>query len=312
MTLHPAHTRQQQPKAPQPGAEKGTMNNQIATIDPQAALHEKMEWSKAMSTGSLLPQQYRQNPGNLLFAAEYADNLGVGRIHVLTSIAVINGKPSPSADLMAAMVRTHGHKLRVYGDDTQATAELIRSDDPDFTFTAVWDVAKAKKAKLWGNKGPWTQYPAAMLRARAISEVVRMGAQDVMAGGIYTPEELGATVTAEGEVLDLGPQNQQSEQQHAPAPQPEPRTAPATAGQRLEDALGATPADNPLPRWEAAVNRAADMDELKHLWEQAKAEVGTAINNAVNQRKHQLEQEAIASQVDEPVDAEIVHDEDAA
>ena len=312
MTLHPTHTRQQQPKAPQPGAEKGTMNNQLATIDPQAALHEKMEWSKAMSTGSLLPQQYRQNPGNLLFAAEYADNLGVGRIHVLTSIAVINGKPSPSADLMAAMVRTHGHKLRVYGDDTQATAELIRSDDPDFTFTAVWDVAKAKKAKLWGNKGPWTQYPAAMLRARAISEVVRMGAQDVMAGGIYTPEELGATVTAEGEVLDLGPQNQQSEQQHAPAPQPEPRTAPATAGQRLEDALGATPADNPLPRWEAAVARAADMDERKHLWEQAKAEVGPAINNAVNQRKHQLEQEAIASQVDEPVDAEIVQDEEAA
>lgn len=315
MTLHPTHTRQQQPKAPQPGAEKGTMNNQLATIDPQAALHEKMEWSKAMSTGSLLPQQYRQNPGNLLFAAEYADNLGVGRIHVLTSIAVINGKPSPSADLMAAMVRTHGHKLRVYGDDTQATAELIRSDDPDFTFTAVWDIAKAQKAKLWGNKGPWSQYPAAMLRARAISEVVRMGAQDVMAGGIYTPEELGAVVNADGEVIDV-PRN--AHQQSRPEPRPEPQQPAAqSAGDRLANALGAQPVtdEDPLAdlhQWEAAVNRAADMDELKNLWEQAKAEVGTAINNAVNQRKHQLEQEAIASQVDEPVDAEIVQDEEAA
>lgn len=313
MTARIAHTRQQQPTAPH-GAPEGTMTTALATIDPQAALHEKMEWSKAMSTGSLLPQQYRQNPGNLLFAAEYADNLGIGRIHVLTSIAVINGRPSPSADLMAAMVRTHGHKLRVWGDDQEAHAELIRSDDPDFTFTAVWDIAKAQKAKLWGNKGPWSQYPAAMLRARAISEVVRMGAQDVMAGGIYTPEELGAVVNAEGEVLDVP---RQSHQQSRPEPRQEPRQSAAqSAGDRLANALGATPVDEDpladLHQWETTVARAADMDELKHLWEKAKAEVGPAINNAVNQRKHQLEQEAIASQVDEPVDAEIVTDGEAA
>lgn len=292
------------------------MSTQLATTDPQAALHEKMEWSKAMSTGSLLPQQYRQNPGNLLFAAEYADNLGVGRIHVLTSIAVINGKPSPSADLMAAMVRTHGHKLRVYGDDTQATAELIRSDDPDFTFTAVWDIAKAQKAKLWGNKGPWSQYPAAMLRARAISEVVRMGAQDVMAGGIYTPEELGAVVNADGEVLE---QPNRATAERVDEPRQEPRPTPAqepsrqSATDRLAAQLGATPAPaQPDPakitEWSAIIAATQTMDELQKAYHQAYKEVGDAIIPAKDHRKNELS----AATDEQPIDAELVTEGDAA
>lgn len=290
------------------------MSTQLATTDPQAALHEKMEWSKAMSTGSLLPQQYRQNPGNLLFAAEYADNLGVGRIHVLTSIAVINGKPSPSADLMAAMVRTHGHKLRVYGDDTHATAELIRSDDPDFTFTAVWDIAKAQKAKLWGNKGPWSQYPAAMLRARAISEVVRMGAQDVMAGGIYTPEELGAVVNADGEVLE---QPARATAERVDEPRQEPRPTPAqepsrqSATDRLAAQLGATPAPaqpDPaatLETWQALIAATNTLEELQQVYRDAYKEVGDAIIPAKDQRKAELQS---AATDDKPIDAELVDD----
>lgn len=294
------------------------MSTQLATTDPQAALHEKMEWSKAMSTGSLLPQQYRQNPGNLLFAAEYADNLGVGRIHVLTSIAVINGKPSPSADLMAAMVRTHGHKLRVYGDDTQATAELIRSDDPDFTFTAVWDIAKAQKAKLWGNKGPWSQYPAAMLRARAISEVVRMGAQDVMAGGIYTPEELGAVVNADGEVLE---QPARATAERVDEPRQEPRPTPAqepsrqSATDRLAAQLGATTAPaqpDPaasLETWQALIAATDTLEDLQQVYHDAYKEVGDAIIPDKDQRKTELQS---AATDDQPIDAELVTEGDAA
>ncbi len=176
------------------------MSQEIART--QEHLNEMINWSKAMSQGNLMPRQYQGNPANLMFAAEYADALGISRIHVLTSIAVINGRPTPSADLMAAMVRQHGHKLRIVGDDTYAEATLIRSDDPDFEYIARWDEAKARTAGLWGNKGPWSLYPAAMLRSRAISEVVRMGASDVMAGGIYTPEELGAVVDESGYTVE--------------------------------------------------------------------------------------------------------------
>lgn len=160
-------------------------------------LTEKMEYAKTLAVASLLPKQYQQNPGNLLFAMEYAEALNIRPIHAITSIHVIDGRPAASADLIAATVRRAGHKLRITGDDKEATAQLIRADDPDFTYEARWDMEKARQAGLTG-KGVWKNYPAAMLRSRAITEVARMGATDALYGVIYTPEELGAEVDAEG------------------------------------------------------------------------------------------------------------------
>ena len=240
------------------------MSNEIARTSD--SLHEQMEWSRAMSAGNLLPKQYQNNPANLLFAAEYADTLGISRIHVLTSIAVINGRPSPSADLMSAMVRAKGHKLRVQGDDTYAEATLIRADDPDYEFTARWDETKARKAGLWGNKGPWSLYPAAMLRARAISEVVRMGASDAMAGAIYVPEELGAVVGEDG--IPVEPVTQVKSQR---IPSQPPSSSPAEGQSRGLDQIAAVvepvlDADSFLARVEATT----DTDELRALWSEAK------------------------------------------
>ena len=171
--------------------------SELAIVTPQAVLAEKVEWSQTMAGSSLLPKQYQKNPANLFFAVEYADALGVDRIHAITSIHVIDGKPSASADLIAATVRRAGHKLRVVGDDTYAEATLIRADDPDFTYAARWDLDKARLANLAG-KGVWKNYPGAMLRSRAITEVARMGASDALFGVAYTPEELGADVDASG------------------------------------------------------------------------------------------------------------------
>ncbi len=107
-----------------------------------ASLPQKMEWARTMAASNLLPRQYQQNPGNLLYAVEYAETLGVAPMTAVTGIHVIEGKPSASADLIASLVRRAGHKLRVSGDDTYALAQLIRVDDPDFTYEARWDVAK--------------------------------------------------------------------------------------------------------------------------------------------------------------------------
>lgn len=195
-------------------------------------LAEKIEWARAMSTGTMLPRAYQNNPANLLFALEYADTLGIPRINALTSIHVVDGKPTASADLIASLVRKAGHKLRVVGDDTYAEAIIIRADDPDFEYKARWDEAKARKAGKWGSKGPWSLYPAAMLRSRAITEVARMAASDALYGVIYTAEELGETVDADGNVvhnvttMPRRPQARQVRPVHAveaaPAPEPQP------------------------------------------------------------------------------------------
>lgn len=165
-----------------------------------AALNDKIRYAQALSGSNLLPKQYREQPANLLFALEYADALGVAPINAITSIHVIEGKPSASADLIASLVRRAGHRLRVSGDDTFAEATILRADDPDYPFTVRWDMAKARQAGLTG-KGVWKAYPSAMLRSRAITEVARMAAPDALFGVIYTPEELGAEVDASGDVV---------------------------------------------------------------------------------------------------------------
>jgi len=190
--------------------------SEIVPMSTGNTLDTKIRYAQAMASSSLLPKQYQRNPANLLFALEYADALGVSPIHAITSIHVIEGKPTASADLIAALIRKAGHKLRITGDDTQCVAVLIRNDDPDFQFRAEWSMKKAQAAGLTG-KSVWKNYPGAMLRSRAITEVARMGAPDALYGVIYTPEELGADVDNEGAPVDLG-------EAFTPEPEPKPKT----------------------------------------------------------------------------------------
>jgi hypothetical protein len=154
---------------------------------------EKMEWADRLSTADLLPAAYRRKPANVLVAIEYGDALGMPPIVAMNMIHVIEGKPTLSAQAIGGLVRRAGHKLRVRwdGNAMRATAEVVRADDPDFTFTATWDMDRARAAKLTG-KGVWQQYPDAMLKARAITEVARDACPEALFGVAYTPEELGA------------------------------------------------------------------------------------------------------------------------
>ena len=206
----------------------------------QASLNEQLVFAKALSSAGLLPASYKEKPANILLAMQMADALGMPLAEVFTSINVIEGKPTMSADLIASRIRQAGHKLRISravdaNGQPVVTATLIRRDDPGAPFTAVWDMARASRAGLAG-KGNWVKYPEAMLQARAITEVARQGASDVLHGVIYTPEELGGdggtlppvemVDVATGEVLDG------EIVEDAPAPAP-----PITPGQRMQ--LGA-------------------------------------------------------------------------
>lgn len=185
----------------------------------QPPVGEQIELVKTLSPSALLPESFRNNPANLMYAVQYANALGLAPIHAITGIAVIKGKPTASADLMAAIVRRAGHKLRVIGDDTYAEAVLIRKDDPTFEYKTRWDREKAQKAGLTNNP-TYSKYPGAMYRARAVSEVVRMGASDAMYGLIYAPEDFGEIVnepTAAPEA-GAGPTTKVSRKTKAPAP----------------------------------------------------------------------------------------------
>ena len=172
------------------------MGSEIALQQPAMTFAEQMQYAKTVCQGSLVPSAYRGQPANVLIAMDFGRSMGLSPAESLYRITVINGRPSASAELIAANVRRAGHRLRVTKDDRArtATCEIVRRDDPDFTFTATWDMAKAQQANLSGKEN-WRKYPMAMLTARSITECARDACPEALYGVVYTGEELGASQT---------------------------------------------------------------------------------------------------------------------
>lgn len=192
-----------------------------------AGLQERADYIARLAPSTILPTAYRGNAANAFVAAETGAALGLEPLQALASIAVINGRATLSSDLMAAVIRRAGHTLRIVENSPESvTATLIRADDKTFKFEVTWDKDKAVKAGLWGQRGPWSQYPTQMLRARAITEVARQGASEALMGMIYSPEDFGATITDTGEVIEA----EIVDEAPTPAkPNPKPAVKPAAA-----------------------------------------------------------------------------------
>ena len=157
----------------------------------RASVPDRMQYAQALAQSGLLPDAYRNKPANILVALEYGAGLGIPPMTAIQQVHIVQGKPVASSQLIGALVRKAGHRLRVTGDDTRAVCEIVRSDDPDFTFRSEWTIERAQRAKLTG-KETWRAYPGNMLRARAITECARDACPEALAGISYTAEELGA------------------------------------------------------------------------------------------------------------------------
>jgi hypothetical protein len=101
-----------------------------------------------------------------------------------THYHIINGKPSLTADAMLARFQGAGGRVNwdAYSDDG-VTGTFSHPQGGSVAIT--WTIARAKKAGV----GNLDKFPAAMLRARCISEGVRTVYPGVIVG-MYTPEEV--------------------------------------------------------------------------------------------------------------------------
>lgn len=294
-----------------------------------ANLPAVLDYCNNLAAGSMIPRQFQGNPANVLYAVEYADALDIPRINAITSIHVIDGKPSASADLIAGLVRKAGHKLRVKVERTPtgpvATAQIIRCDDPDYTFETRWDIARATAAGLAG-KGNWNKYPEAMLKARAITEVAREGASDALMGVIYTPEELGETVDQDGAPVSSGPRRTTSQQVASERVQAQGSTSAAVSaaiGGQAQAPTLRTLTDAEFDKAIGKVAEATTEEELKSLWgataelvEDQCAALKAAITSALKTMREAAQAPAAdqAPTVDEAVEviAEVMGEEVAA
>jgi hypothetical protein len=127
--------------------------------------------------------------------------IGIGAFAALQGLHVMDGKVTLGAGIIAAQIRKHpDYDYRV----VEHTAEKCAIE---FTYldklvgTSEFTIQDARDAGLVKEKSGWKNYPRNMLFARAISNGARWYTPDVFAGSVYTPEELGADVDEDGNVV---------------------------------------------------------------------------------------------------------------
>lgn len=223
-------------------------------LRPWESWDAKMKFADQLVKTGFLPSAVK-TPGQALSIIFTGQEIGIPPMHALRSIHVIQGKPTMSAELMLALFKQRGGKAqwrRSDGDVAELWLRHPNGDEHVETFT----LEDAKRASLTSKDG-WRNYPKAMLRARATSAGLRAVAPDIIAG-IYDPEELGADVTVDGEVI-------------VPAPQAIPEPTPFDGAAEIEPESGRpeVPVERtiaPIDDWKDAMRQAQTEKALQHLW----------------------------------------------
>jgi hypothetical protein len=226
-------------------------------------------FATAVAKSGLAPKGI-ETPEAIFVALEMGLEVGLPMMAALQNIAVINGRPAIWGDAQLAVVRSTGELAlfeewyeeagkrlprnpAAFTDATAAVCRVQRSGyEPAET---AFSVADAKRANLWGKAGPWTQYPARMLKHRARSFALRDQFGDALRG-LRTVEEVQDDPVATARNV--------TPPMFAPAPEPEPAPAP-------EPVPVAEIAPQPAP--------ASDLDLRRQAIAEAFVEVGVSFDS---------------------------------
>ena len=132
----------------------------------------------------------------------YGRELGFSPVVSMMGVHIIDGKPSLSANLMGTLVkRSSRYNYRVT-ESTATRCEIQFFENGEESGVSIFTIDDANQAGV-ATKQNWTRYPKAMLFARALSAGVKLHCPDVSACPLYVPEEMGAVVNEDGEVVEL-------------------------------------------------------------------------------------------------------------
>ena len=177
--------------------------------------------------------------------------MGFGPFASMTGIHIIKGRPSVGANLMASAVKNNPkYDYRVKKmEDSEVQIEFfeIISGKRESIGVSSFTAAEARKA---GTQN-MDKFPRNMLFARAMSNGIRWFCPDVFAGNTtYTPEELGAEVDEDGNIINIP----QTEAQ----PEPEPIIEGVATPVKAESAPETAP--------EKTVKKEFDEEEFLRNW----------------------------------------------
>lgn len=213
------------------------------SIDSMESL---FRFADAVFQSGLAPTSLK-NPQAIMIAIEMGLEVGLPPMAALQNIAVVNGRPTIWGDAQLGIVRSTG-ELEEFAEWYEINGAKTNRNPTQFTddVTSVcrvkrfgfdaqecaFSVADAKRSGLWGKAGPWTQYPARMLRYRSRNFALRDNFGDALRG-LLTKEEVD-----DMEVIDVTPKAAgpsfktrqavkpekaiETKAEPVPAPEPEP------------------------------------------------------------------------------------------
>lgn len=220
--------------------------------------------------------------------------LGITPFTAMNAIHIIKGKPTVSANLMAQALKAspkYDFKVIQLEDDI-CELEFFEGGQPVGRSTFTED--DARKA---GTQN-MSKFPRNMLFARAVSNGVRFYAPDVFTSVVYTPEEMGAAVDAEGNVLEV-PQSPP-----APSPEADPKRIKAQRVRELA-AKGLIPSGT----FEGQEPKDVPSDVLQRILENPKMQEAGSVFAPVIKRVREVLDERMAGTAPEVVPAEEVEGE---
>jgi hypothetical protein len=164
-------------------------SNASTALEPSTA--EQAFWLASQLVKSGLLGRSVQRPEAAFAIILAGRELGLTAMQSLRSIHIIEGKPTLSSDLMAALVmRSPTCEYFQLVESTNTIARYVtkrvgaKNKETPMSFT--WEDAKLAGVT---NKNNWKTYPAAMLRARCIASLARVVYPDLLMG-IYETDEI--------------------------------------------------------------------------------------------------------------------------
>jgi len=158
---------------------------------------------EAKDTGGDAKKAAEQTRARLVIGIEKGLEVGMGPVTALSTIMIVNNRPSVWGDGALALVHRQNvvEKVEQIYEGKEIVGDKNTISTSDFTddFSAVFriwrkgheaayegrfSVRDAKRAHLWNNprKQPWIEYPKRMLMARARAFALREGFSDCLFG----------------------------------------------------------------------------------------------------------------------------------
>ncbi len=159
-----------------------------------------MQVAEMLTKSGLLPQSIKTKEQAAVIILKGRE-LGFPTLEAFAQINVIQGKPTISPQGMISLVRRTGQleylKIEQNDNNTATTVRVKRKGEPEHATTFSDEDAKAMG--LLG-KDNWQKQKPVMRQWRAVGANLRITFADII-GGMYPPEEMGADVNDEGEIL---------------------------------------------------------------------------------------------------------------